>query len=177
LYQCCQHIKSIAPLFVQCYSSLSVSTYGQKLYNVSFVNSSTARSIFPPRLLFGTALLAAYTGTHKLWLRFAQLGLFVCDVCRAWRCGCTPTSPVGVTSNKSLLCRLRNRTTPSPPPLAETQPSHIISTNLRTIHPFTVVSCYTLFPHSCMKTLSFPLVYVQPLLPLSLCTLRTSYLV
>jgi hypothetical protein len=111
VYQCCQYRKSKVQLFVQCHSSLSESTYEQKLYNVLFVNLLTVRSIFPPLLLSGRALLAVHTGTHKLWLRFAQLGLFVCNVCRAWRCGCTPTSPVGVTSNKSLLCRLMNRTT------------------------------------------------------------------
>lgn len=140
-----------------------------------FVNLSTVRSIFPPLLLSGRALLAEHTGTHKLWLRFAQLGLFVCDVCRAWRCGCTPTSPVGVTSNKSLLCRLMNRTTS--PTVDEPQPSHIISTNLRTIHPFKVVSCYTWFCYSCTKTLTFPLVSAQHPLPLTLCMLRRTYLV
>jgi len=80
---------------------------------------------FHPLLLFVTALLAVHTGTHKLWLRSTQLRLFVCDVCRAWRCGCTPTSPVGVTWNKSVLCRLMNRTT-SPP----THPPHTPATLL-----------------------------------------------
>jgi hypothetical protein len=151
------------------------------LYDTLFANLSAASSISALLLLFETALLAAHTGTHKLCLRSAQLGLFVCAVCRAWRCGCTPTSPVGVTSNKSLLCRLMNRTTS--PTLAEPHPSHIISSNPRKIHPFAVVRCHpphpelsALYYRSFMKTLCFILISVHPLVPLTLYNLRWRYL-